>query len=170
MKFRESTSEDHESLLALYADAFPDEDLMPVVSALLELPDGILSLVAESDSLVVGHILFTRCGIDHRDTSVAMLAPRGVHSVRQRQGIGSALISEGLKRMRSSGVVEVYVLGDPDYYGRSGFRQEDDVKPPYPMPDAWRHAWQSIALDDDAATLSGTLSVPEPWQNPALWS
>lgn len=61
------------------------------------------------------------------------------------------------------------VLGDPAYYGRFGFSQENNILPPYPLPAAWASAWQSKSLIDGAATVEGPLTVPEPWQDPALW-
>jgi len=43
------------------------------------------------------------------------------------------------------------------------------VTPPYPLPEAWRDAWQSLALEAAAPVRSGVLTVPAPWRQPALW-
>ncbi|MHA1189117.1 MAG: GNAT family N-acetyltransferase, partial [Alphaproteobacteria bacterium] len=64
----------------------------------------------------------------------------------------------------------VYVLGDPAYYRRLGFESEDSVKPPYPLPEEWRGAWQSLGLGAGKPPLRGKLSVPQPWRQRALWA
>ena len=63
----------------------------------------------------------------------------------------------------------VYVLGDPNYYGRSGFLAEIEVSPPYPLPAEWDGAWQSIRLGDAEPPPEGTLQAPAPWTKPELW-
>jgi putative acetyltransferase len=67
-------------------------------------------------------------------------------------------------------VTRVCVLGDPAYYRRLGFAQERDVDPPYTLPVEWRCAWQSISLRGGSSPCPGTLSVPRPWLQPALWA
>jgi len=86
--------------------------------------DGVtLSLVAEVDGQVVGHILFSPVEIDRdggHDIAVG-LAPMAVLPEHQRHGIGSKLIRAGLDRLREAGHGAVVVLGHPDYYPRFGF-------------------------------------------------
>jgi len=148
----------------------PDEDLLPVVRELLQDETMVLSLVAILARTVVGHIAFTMCSVDGGTDTVALLAPLAVAPERQRQGIGSALIGEGLRRLKIDGAKQVCVLGDPAYYGRHGFRSDDGVKPPYPLAHEWREAWQAIRLRDGEPRLRGVLSVPRPWRRPALWA
>ena len=167
---RDSLPSDVSSIETLYPDAFPDEDLLPVVGELLREEAGVLSLVGVADGALVGHVIFTACGVAGSTEEVSLLAPLAVASARQRQGIGSALVRAGLRRVEYAGVARVYVLGDPAYYGRFGFAPEDAVAPPYPLPEAWRGAWQSIGLRDTARPLQGKLSVPPPWRQPALWA
>lgn len=169
LEIRESTQRDLPSIEALYPDAFPDEDLLPVVKPLLDDGPVLSSLVAIADETVVGHVLFTPCSVGENATPVALLAPLGVVQARQRQGIGSALVRTGLQRLEQSGIGTVCVLGDPAYYGRLGFEPEADIEPPYPLPAAWRGAWQSLRLRNSGPTLKGKLSVPHPWRQPALW-
>ena len=78
MQVRESTSDDIAGILAMYPQAFPDEDLVPVVTELLEDSSISMSLVATSDSKIVGNVIFTRCDVNGRDDRSAMLAPLAV--------------------------------------------------------------------------------------------
>jgi putative acetyltransferase len=82
-----------------------------------------LSLVAEDEGLIVGHILFSPATIETATGSLSGLglAPLAVVPERQRQGIGSLLIEEGLKQCRAAKHSFVVVLGHADYYPRFGF-------------------------------------------------
>ena len=169
MQIRESTSDDIAGILAMYPRAFPDEDLVPVVSELLSDAPIRISLVATIDDRIVGNVIFTTCGVEGSDVEVAMLAPLAVAPDCQRQGIGSALVHDGLRRLREAGFGRVCVLGDPAYYGRLGFTTETKIDSPYPLPAEWATAWQSQALGH-AEAGAGRLLVPPAWQHPELWS
>lgn len=169
MQVRESTSADIPGIVALYPRAFPEEDLLPVVTALLEDPPIRISLVATIDGQIEGNVIFTACTADGDDARVALLAPLAVAPERQRQGIGSELVRDGLRRLREAGFNLVCVLGDPAYYGRLGFVPERNVATPYPLPPEWAEAWQSQPLAD-VTTGAGILRVPAQWQHPELWS
>lgn len=171
LEIRESVRDDIAALEQLYPDAFPDEDLLPLVRELLrETHQIVLSLVGTAEKSLVGHVIFTTCSIVGAPDKVAMLGPLAVASARQRRGIGSALVGEGIRHLRNQGTKWVYVLGDPAYYGRFGFVADDSVAPPYPLPKEWRGAWQSLCLGGDNPPLSGKLSVPKPWRQEALWA
>lgn len=170
VEIRESLPRDIASIETLYQDAFPDEDLVPLVRELLKEEHGVLSLVGLIDRALAGHIIFTTCRIAESSDKVSLLGPLAVARVRQRQGIGSALVREGLRRQENTGAVQVFVLGDPAYYERVGFEPETDVTPPYALPDDWRGAWQSISLKNTEPPCRGQLSVPQPWLQPALWA
>jgi putative acetyltransferase len=82
-----------------------------------------LSLVAEENGRVVGHVLFTRMAVrdgERRHAALA-LAPVAVHPAQQNGGIGSQLIRHGIERARALGHRVVIVLGHPTYYPRFGF-------------------------------------------------
>lgn len=167
---RLTSPEDVPAIKALYPMAFPDEDLLPVVTQLLQLAPAVLSLAAFVGTDLVGHVIFTPCSVADSQAPVALLAPLAVAPARQRQGIGSGLVQDGLHRLEGDGFVGVCVLGDPAYYGRLGFRPEYEVGPPYPLPEAWREAWQSVQFGSADAIGTGTLDVPLPWRRPALWA
>ena len=107
---------------------------IPLVSDLLREAPIALSLVGIVDSRLTGHVIFTTCSVVGSSGEVALLGPLAVAPTWQRQGIGSAIVRAGLRRLEDAGVSQVYVLGDPAYYGRHGFLPESYVKPPYPLP------------------------------------
>ncbi|MEP3427538.1 MAG: N-acetyltransferase [Roseibium sp.] len=166
---RNSKTTDIASLETLYPAAFPDEDLLPVVRGLLNEEMPILSLVAISGNDVVGHVAFSLCTIGPRKIPAGLLAPLCVSPGCQKQGVGTALVEDGFRRLREKDIAHVLVLGDPEYYGRFGFLPETDIAPPYPMPEEWRDAWQSVTLHDSEASPHGVLEVPAIWQDPKLW-
>jgi len=170
IEIRSSMQADRALLDALYPQAFPEEDLLPVLGQLLEAPDDILSLVACHGEQLAGHVIFTRCTIDTTGERAGLLGPLCVAPELQRQGIGGKLIREGLRLLAAEGIGPVYVLGDPAYYGRHGFSTEAGVAPPYPLPADWGEAWQSLNLNSASPMPSGTLVVPKPWQDPVLWA
>ncbi|MGI9480464.1 MAG: GNAT family N-acetyltransferase [Hyphomicrobiaceae bacterium] len=169
LEIRPSLPDDWPAIERLYRDAFPDENLVPLVVDLLAEEEGVRSLVGLLNSVLVGHVAFTTCAVTNDDVNVAMLAPLAVGTSWHKRGIGSELVRDGLHRLARSGVSRVYVLGDPNYYSRFGFVPETDVAPPYPLPAEWDGAWQSVGLGQTAPRLQGQLVVPRPWLRPALW-
>ena len=165
---------DFDNVEPLYQEAFPDEDLVPLVKELLAGREDVLSLSALVDGELVGHAVFTMCSIDGEKggsvSNVALLGPIAVMGELQKLGIGSKLIREGFRRLTVEGIGQVFVLGDPNYYSRFEFSQDDLVAPPYPLPEKWAPAWRSIRLLPQDQAVSGTLSVPVPWQDVSLWA
>lgn len=170
IEIRESLPTEVFSIEKLYPAAFPGEDLLPLVRELLREKSIVLSLVGIADRKIAGHVVFTLCSIVGAAEKVALLGPLAVAPERQRRGIGSTLVREGFKRLKSSGATQVHVLGDPAYYGRFGFKADDGVIPPYALPEDWRGAWQSIRLRADEPLLHGELSLPRMWLRPTLWA
>jgi putative acetyltransferase len=167
---RESSDSETAEIERLYAAAFPEEDLRPLVRNLLKDTPGVRSLVAAGRSGLFGHIVFTPCRVTGADAAVALLGPLAVDAVWRQRGVGGALVRTGLDRLRQAGVGRVLVLGDPAYYGRFGFEREDALAPPFALPTAWRDAWQSTGLTDDALPHDGRLIVPPAWNDPKLWA
>jgi len=82
-----------------------------------------LSLVAEDNDTIVGHILFTPVLIKNGIETQGMgLAPMSILPSMQRKGIGTQLVKAGLKIMQEKGCPFVIVLGHPGYYPRFGFQ------------------------------------------------
>ena len=81
-----------------------------------------LSLVAEADEQIVGHVAFSVVTINGKDRGWYGLGPVSVQPDLQKQGIGSKLIQEGLAQIREMGAKGCVLEGDPNYYNRFGFK------------------------------------------------
>lgn len=81
-----------------------------------------ISLVAKKDGHVIGHIAFSPATISDGTDAWYGLGPVSVLPEYQRQGIGKALIREGLSRLMQMGARGCCVVGHPDYYGKFGFQ------------------------------------------------
>lgn len=97
-----------------------------------------LSLVGVTDGRIVGHILFIQMSIEAETTSIPVLslATLAVLPDFQKQGVGSLLVREGLKKSRQLGFRAVVVIGHPDYYPRFGFTpaREKGLELPFDAP------------------------------------
>jgi putative acetyltransferase len=120
-----------------------------------------LSLVAEDDTGIVGHVLFSVVQLDN-GTSLLSLGPMAVLPDRQRTGVGTTLIRRGLEHARGMGYPLVVVLGHPDYYPRFGFRpaRRYGIDTPYDAPD---EAWMALPLPAYDERLRGTVLYPSAW-------
>jgi putative acetyltransferase len=111
--------------------------------------DGAVAVerVAMEAGGIAGHVLFSRCTLEPATIRVAALAPVAVAPARQRAGIGSALILEGLTQCAAQGFDAVVLLGDPAYYRRFGFtrRAARVLESVYSGP-----AFQALELRDGA--------------------
>ena len=95
-----------------------------IVDALRSAGALTISLVAIEAGDVVGHIAFSPVMIDGKDFGWYGLGPLSVAPDRQKQGIGGALVRDGLSRLAKIGARGCVVLGDPDYYTRFGFEND----------------------------------------------
>lgn len=81
-----------------------------------------LSLVAEVDGRVIGHIAFSPVSISDGTANWYGLGPVSVLPELQRQGVGKGLIREGLSRLKDMGAVGCCLVGHPEYYVKFGFQ------------------------------------------------
>ena len=93
-----------------------------IVAALRAANALAVSLVAEIDGRVIGHIAFSPLTISDGTRNWYGLGPVSVLPAYQRQGVGTALIREGLSRLQDIGAQGCCLVGHPDYYPRFGFR------------------------------------------------
>ena len=102
--------------------AFETSTEADLVDALRSQAEPIISLVADDDGSIAGHILFSPVTlVGHDDLTLMGFAPMSVLPDRQRRGIGSALVRAGLERCTENGHGVVVVVGHPEYYPRFGF-------------------------------------------------
>ena len=122
MQIRDETSADIDAVRGLNLAAFDGAAEAKLVDGLRENAEPLISLVAEDEGEIVGHILFSP--VIHSqdgDLRIMGLAPMAVTPDKQNAGIGTALVESGLERCRESGIAAVIVLGHPRYYPRFGF-------------------------------------------------
>jgi putative acetyltransferase len=123
-RVRAEQPRDRERVQAIQEAAFERPDEARLVDALRGAVAPLVSLVAEVDGRVLGHVLFSPVTIAGAPDAPACcgLGPVGVDPAVQGQGLGGALIREGLGRAREAGFAVCFVLGNPKYYGRFGFQ------------------------------------------------
>ena len=122
MRIRPETETDLASIRAVNEAAFETSAEANVVEALRNKGVPLVSLVAEVDGMLVGHILFSPVSLnEHAYLHVMGLGPMAVLPDYQRKGIGSALVRQGLKCCKDIGSCAVVVVGHPRYYPRFGF-------------------------------------------------
>ena len=117
---------DREPLRRVHRLAFGQEAEGALVDALRDGGYARVSVVAEKDTQVAGHVLFSNLPIlTHSGPIPALsLAPIAVLPELQNQGIGSALLRRGLEICRDEGHRIVVVVGHPRFYQRAGFSPE----------------------------------------------
>ncbi|MEQ1710845.1 MAG: N-acetyltransferase [Hyphomicrobium sp.] len=89
-----------------------------------------ISLIAEKQGEVVGHVAFSPVSVGGNFLGWFGLGPVAVVSDEQHSGIGRALIEAGLERLRVMGAQGCVVLGEPNYYSRFGFERDPNLRFP----------------------------------------
>lgn len=153
--------EDHAAIRRVHELAFGQADEADLVEALRAAGDHVprLCLVAVGADNVVGHIFFSEARLD-TGVPVLALAPMGVLPERQRQGVGSVLMREALRRAAATDFPLVVVVGHADYYPRFGFERGENhgVVCPFPVP---AEAWMVHPLPAYRPQARGTVEYPE---------
>ena len=156
---RPEAKDDFTDIRQINRQAFQTDAEANLVDALRKSNAEIISLVAEYNDLVVGHILFSQVTIDDQcpDIKICGLAPMAVLPEYQRQGIGSQLVNWGLDACRKAGFAAVVVLGHPQFYPRFGFQPSINfqIKSEFDVPD---EVFLALDLSKDAlASCSGII-------------
>jgi|SRR5690606_19955883 len=166
---RQEQHQDSEAVYNINKQAFAQEAEAKLVDSLRNsdafVPE--LSLVAELDNQIVGHILFTKIKIVNNATSYESLAlaPMAVLEDYQKQGIGGALIREGLQRAKELGFTSVIVLGHENYYPKFGFQPavKWNIKAPFEVAS---EVFMAIELVPNALQhISGTVQYPKEFES-----
>ncbi len=124
MLIRPEKSQDIPAIFELNVESFGSPAEATLVDALRTNGALTLSLAAQLDAQIVGHIAFSPVTVMDERGDVTMgigLAPMCVRKHRQRMGIGGQLVHEGLARLRADGHRFCVVLGHPSYYPRLAF-------------------------------------------------
>jgi putative acetyltransferase len=138
MHIRPERAADIPGVRAVNLVSFDTSTEADLVDVLREQVEPIISLVADDGGTIAGHILFTPVTLlPHPEVKLMGLAPMAVVPASQRQGVGSALVREGLERCRRLGFDAVVVLGHADYYPRFAFAPGSrvGVRCEYDVPD-----------------------------------
>jgi putative acetyltransferase len=118
--------------------AFETDAEARLVDTLREQAAPLISLIAEDEQAIVGHILFSPVTLTAApELRIAGLAPMAVLPAWQRRGVGSLLVHAGLEQCRALGFCAAVVLGHSHYYPRFGFTPASrfGLRSEYEVPD-----------------------------------
>ena len=138
IRIRRENSADARAIRAVNESAFGTAAEADLVEALRRVAAPLISLVADENGAIAGHILFSPVTLSSDPgLRIAGLAPMAVTPARQRQGIGSALVRAGLDECRAVGFLAVAVLGHFGFYPRFGFvpASRFGIRSTYDVPD-----------------------------------
>jgi putative acetyltransferase len=163
MNIRPEKAADRQAIHDMTVAAFGGEAEALLVDLIRTSPQYVpgLSLVAEDDGLIVGHVMFSHVMLHgETETEVLSLAPLTVHPDHQGRGVGTALVLAGITAVRQAGEPIVVLEGHPDYYPRFGFQQAVPLgidKPAHHVPD---EAFMVLFVDEGARGTTGKLVYP----------
>lgn len=167
---RQETTKDFDAVFALITEAFKNEALSDhreqfLVKRLRKSPSFIpeLSLVAEIDNTVVGHILLTKIKIKNlqNEFDSLALAPVSVLPEYQGKGIGGMLIQQSHTIAKNLGHTSVVLLGHEKYYPKFGYQQAINfgIELPFEVP---KENCMAIELIENGLdNVSGTIEYPK---------
>jgi len=114
-----------------------------------------VSLVAELDGAVIGHVATSPVSISDGTEGWFGLGPISVLPQHQRRGVGARLVREALRILRQRGASGCVVLGEPEYYGRFGFRADLNLVLAGVPPEYFQ------AISFDSSNTRGTVTYHE---------
>lgn len=123
-----------------------------IIRALRKSGQLSVSLVAEDDGSIIGHVAASPVMISDGAANWYGLGPISVSPERQGQGIGTQLMSHVLSDLRELGAAGCVLLGDPGYYSRFGFK----VEPSLVLSDVPPQYFQAVSFD--SSMPSGTVT------------
>jgi putative acetyltransferase len=153
MIIREETEEDLLAISALNRRAFGGDYEVQLIDKLRAAHLVVASLVALDGNEVIGHLLFSSLAVEinGKGVNAVALAPMAVSPERQRQGVGSRLVIEGLALLKKKQVEAVIVLGHTTYYPRFGFSPQLTQK----LVSPFRGRAEFMALELVVGAISG---------------
>jgi putative acetyltransferase len=176
MNIRIATNQDHEDVQKVHLCTFPKGEREIVSKLAIDLlsektTPQTISLVAETDEAIVGHIAFSPVIIDKNDNFQGyILAPLGVKPDYQKRRIGSKLIEHGIQQLSVMEVNVVFVYGDPKYYGRFGFNADAAHQYTTPYKLQYPFGWQAIVINEgDIEKSPVAITCVHSLCDPKLW-
>jgi predicted N-acetyltransferase YhbS len=159
VKIRESVEDDKKSIRQVHLNAFDHSEGETVSQLAIDLLEDktalpILSLVAEQDNEIIGNVIFSSLAVTR---------------FAQRKGKGTLLISKGIETLKERGAEIVLVYGDPNYYMRTGFKADHNLKPPHKLryPE---EAWMAQELAEGILSKTqGTVRCAMSLSSPEYW-
>lgn len=170
MKIRQEQKNDFESVFKLIEKAFKNEQFSDhkeqfLVERLRKstafIPE--LSIVAEIDGKVVGHLLVTKLKIKNKATEFESLAlaPVSVLPEFQRRGIGEKLIIEAHQKAIELGYKSIVLLGHEKYYPRFGYKQADQYGIKFPFEAPKENCMVVELVENGLQGVNGMVEYPE---------
>lgn len=169
----------HAELTQLFRQTFSDSEgseegeriATLVANQLSNTPKNKIKIAAiEVEQKIVAACVFTQLHYEEDPRRVFIMAPVAVATERQRKGLGKALVAHGLQMLRDAGVDLVMTYGDPNYYGKIGFKQvsQSDAAAPFALqyPEGW--LGQSLT-SSPFAPLKGPSACVSALNDPAFW-
>ena len=179
MDFATDHEADHERIAELVESTFTESEgaeegalIGDVARRLMaETPaDHLRVVTAREGAALLGCLFFTPLTYAGDPRKVFMMAPVAVASARQGEGIGQRLIGYGLDVLRQEGVDVAVTYGDPDYYGRVGFRPVSEAELPAPQPLRQPLGWIAQSLTQAPLTpRRGPARCVPAFDDPELW-
>jgi putative acetyltransferase len=132
MVIRKEKNTDFESITKVTIEAFKNHPISRqtehfIVNALRSAGALTISLVAEIDGQIVGHIAFSPITISDGTKDWYGMGPVSVLPNYQKQGIGKTLVNEGLSLLKNMGAQGCALVGPPDYYKKFGFKNYSEM-------------------------------------------
>jgi putative acetyltransferase len=161
---RPESTKDHTAVWQVNSSAFETDAEANLADALRSGGYAMVSLVAELDEEIVGHILFSKLSIitTAGEIEAVSLAPMAVTPDHQRLGVGSQLVRAGLEACRLQGHKFIVVLGHPNFYPRFGFTAEQAR--PLQNPFGGGDAWMALELEPSSLnSVAGHVEYPSPF-------
>ncbi|MCF7791436.1 MAG: N-acetyltransferase [Victivallales bacterium] len=132
MKIRRETAADIEAITKVTIEAFKNHPISDqtehfIIRELREAYALTISLVAEIDGRVIGHIAFSPVSISDKSSGWYGVGPVSVLPAYHKQGIGKTLIEEGIDILKQKGGKGCVLVGDPNYYKKFGFKNCPEI-------------------------------------------
>lgn len=155
---RPSRPEDQAGILSVERKAFGRKQEARLVDQLIPAPQYTISLIAECDGRIIGHVLLTEIGAP---VKALALAPLAVLAEFREMQVGSRLVRTAIETAKTDGYEAIFVLGDVLYYERFGFSGK--LADPFSVRWQGRHFMALELKDGSLKGRRGKLEYPEPF-------